>query len=263
MDYPEQKTEKSIQSVARAIGIMQYIANHGNSVSLTAISKGMDLSKSTVYGLISTLEQAGYVFQDQTTGLYSLGLKLFELGQVVYASMDLRSIAMPFLYQIGKKHEETVHLAILSTGEVVYIEKVDSPHSIRIASNIGGRNPAHCTGVGKVLLAGLGEKELERVVAQKGLRRFTENTITDLSELKRQLELIRLRGYAVDDEEIEVGLRCVAAPIKNHRGETIAAISISGPTGRMADIRFDELTGDIMDVANQISLRFGYHRTFG
>ena len=263
MDDQEQnvKAKKTIQSVTRALGIMQYISNHGNVISLTAISKGMNLSKSTVHGLISTLEQTGYVFQDQTTGLYSLGLKLFELGQVVYASMDLRSIAMPFLLEIGKKYEETVHLAVLSAGEVVYIEKVDSTHSIRIISYIGGRNPAHCTGVGKVMLAGLSEKELERVVLQIGLQRFTEKTITDLSELKQQLELIRIRGYAVDDEEIEVGLRCVAAPIKDYKGETIAAVSISGPMGRMADIRFNEVTKDIVDTDDQISLRLGYNPT--
>ena len=138
MDNQEQngKAKKTIQSVTRAIGIMQYIANHGNTISLTAISKGTNLSKSTVHGLISTLEQSGYVSQDQTTGLYSLGLKLFELGQIVYESMDLRSIVMPFLLEIGKKYEETVHLAVLSTGEVVYIEKVDSTHSIRIISTV-------------------------------------------------------------------------------------------------------------------------------
>lgn len=248
---------KSIQSVARALTIMQYIASNGNSVSLSAISKGMDLSKSTVHGLISTLEQMGYISQNQSTGAYSLGMKLFDLGNVVYASMDLRAIAEPVLYELGKRHDETVHLAVLSDDEVVYIDKVGSSHSIGAISHVGGRNPAHCTGVGKVMLAGLSDKELERLIAHKGLRQFTKKTIIDPEQLKSHLKSIRQQGYALDEEEIEEGLCCVAAPVKNHKGETIAAVSVSGPMGRMTAERSD-LIRSIIKAAEQISGRLGY-----
>ena len=254
----EGKSPKSIQSVVRAIKIMQYIAESENAASLTAISKELDLSKSTVHGLIATLKQQGYVYQNQTTGLYKLGLKLFELGQVVYKDMDLRKIAKPHLYDLVRSYEETVHIAVLSDGEVVYIEKVDSPRSIRIHTNVGSKNPAHCTSVGKALLAGLSEKKFEQILSKTGLCRFTDKTIIDLLDLKKEMELIRRCGYATDDEEIEVGLRCVAAPIKNHQGEITAAISVAGPTARMTDERMAEIAKGVIKVANQISSEFGY-----
>jgi len=252
------KTGKSIQSVARALTIMQYIAGTGNSVSLSSISRGMELSKSTVHGLISTLEKMGFVTQNQITGAYSLGMKLFELGRVVYESMDLRTVALSVLHELGKEHDETVHLAVLSDGEVVYIDKVDSSRSIGAISHVGGRNPAHCTGVGKAILAGLSEGEISRLIANKGLRQFTKKTITDSDVLKSHLELIRQRGYALDEEEIEEGLCCVAAPIKDHIGDTIAAVSISGPKARMTPQRISSIVQSVVDAAKIISTRLGY-----
>lgn len=250
---------RMIQSVARAVSILEHLAAHRSGDGLTSISRGVQLSKSTTHSLISTMEQLGYVQQDQTTGRYSLGLKLFELGQAMHASMDLRTIAMPYLHALAKKYEETVHLAVLSKGEVVYIDKVDSPRSIRITSQIGGRNPAHCTGVGKILLAGLPEAEIGKAIGGRKLQKFTPNTIADLDKLRLHLEKVRADGYAQDEEEIELGLSCVAAPIKNHRGAVIAAISLSGPTGRMANNGTRaELIADVTDTAKMISTQFGY-----
>jgi DNA-binding IclR family transcriptional regulator len=245
-----------IQSVARAVSILEYLAAHKLGDGLTNISRGVGLSKSTTHSLISTLEQMGYVQQDQNSGKYSLGLKLFELGQAMHASMDLRTIAMPYLHALAKKYEETVHLAVLPKGEVVYIDKVDSPRSIRIASQIGGRNPAHCTGVGKVLLADLPEAELDKALRGRRLQRFTPNTIADPDKLKLHLDKVRADGYAQDEEEIEIGLSCVAAPVKNHRGVVIAAISLSGPSGRIGSLA--ELTEDVTETARMISAQFGY-----
>lgn len=254
----EEGKGKVIQSLARAANILEHLAVHKGGDGLSNISRGLGLSKSTTHSLITTLEKLGYVQQDQVTGKYALGLKLFELGQVVHASMDLRTIAMPHLHALAEKYQETVHLAVLSKGEVVYIDKVDSPRSIRIISQVGGRNPAHCTGVGKVLLAGLTEGELERVIREKKLQRFTANTITDPGELKTLLDQVRVDGYAQDQEEIEIGLSCVAAPVKNHSGTIIAAISLSGPTGRIANGSISELTVDIVEAARLISGQLGY-----
>lgn len=253
----EAKPGRKIQSVTRAVNILEYLAENGNSESLSNISRALGLSKSTVFTLISTCEQLGYVRQNQDTGKYSLGLKLFELGQVVHSSMDLRAIAMPFLRKLAGQHGETVHLAVLSGDEVVYIDKVDSPRSIGIVSRIGGRNPAYCTGVGKVLLSGLPEDQLDKLLEAKKLKRFTENTITAPGKLKRQLQQIKIQGYTVDREEIELGLFCVAAPIKNYLGTVIAAISLSGPAARMG-ANVAKITTDLRETAKRISREFAY-----
>jgi DNA-binding IclR family transcriptional regulator len=256
----ETEGPRLIQSVVRATSIMEYIAANSDCETLSSISRGIGLSKTTTYSLIRTLEQLGYVQQDQNTGKYSLGLKLFELGQVVHSRMDLRTIARPYLQELARKYEETVHLAVLSKGEVVYIDKVDGSRSIRIASQIGGRNPAYCTGVGKVLLAGLPAAEIEKVISTRKLERYTANTITEPSLLKEHLDKVRGCGYALDQEEIEVGLSCVAAPIKNHRGLVVAGISLSGPTHRMATSGVQQITGDLIETARLISSQLGYKR---
>ena len=146
----------------------------------------------------------------------------------------------------------------MSGNEVVYIEKVDSPRSVRIISHIGGRNPTYCTGVGKVLLAGLSDKEVEKIVASTGMEKFTSNTINTLGKLKECLTEVCKKGYAYDLEEIEIGLRCVAAPIKNHQGMTVAAISLSGPTNRIPDEILEQLSKDTVDAAYRISAKLGY-----
>jgi len=246
-----------IQSVTRALSILEFIsANH--MASLSSISKGVGLSKSTAHGLVATLEAMGYVQQDQETGKYSLGLKLFELGQAVLAKMDLRAIAMPHLVDLARRYKETAHLAIISGDEVVYIDKVDSPRSMRIASQVGGRNPAYCTGVGKILLAGLPDEELHKLLAKMKFKRFTPNTITDVTTLKAHLVKVRRDGFATDNEEFEVGLSCYAAPIKNHLGKVIAAISLSGPTIRLADGDQGQIVADVVNVAGMISAQLGF-----
>lgn len=251
---------KHIQSLTRAIDIIEFISRNGNSASLTQISQNLGLSKSTIHGLISTLEDFNYIYQDQSTGIYQLGIKLFEMGQVVYSSMDLRAIAHPILTELSQKYQETVHLALLSGSEVVYIEKVDSSRSIRIISEIGGRNPTYCTGVGKVLLSGLSDSEVEKIIETTGMKKLTPNTLDNLADLKANLAEIRQKGYANDLEEIEVGLRCVAAPIRNHLGVIIAAISLSGPTNRISDEMWPQFSQDIVDAGYRISVKLGYKK---
>ncbi|MDR3592013.1 MAG: IclR family transcriptional regulator [Negativicutes bacterium] len=255
---PEAEGFRMIQSVVRATSIMEYIAANCDCETLSSISRGIGLSKTTTYSLIRTLEQLGYVQQDQSTGKYSLGLKLFELGQVVHSRMDLRTIARPYLIELARKYEETVHLAVLSKGEVVYIDKVDGSRSIRIASQVGGRNPAYCTGVGKVLLAGLPAVELDKIISARKLERYTAKTIIEPGLLKEHLQEVRTKGYAMDQEEIEEGLHCVAAPIKNHRGVAVAGISLSGPTQRLATSGVQQITDDLIETARLISSQLGY-----
>lgn len=196
--------------------------------------------------------------QNPRTGKYSLGLKLFELGQAYMAHLDLREIALPYLRELSAGNQETIHIAVLSGEEVVYIDKVDGPLSIGIRSQIGGRNPAYCTGVGKVLLSGLSDDQIEAMYHDKVLKKYTENTMTDLSELMACLRTVRENGYALDMEEIEIGLRCVAAPLKDSTGTVIAAISLSGPASRLADTKVADIVANLLRTAMKISARLGY-----
>lgn len=250
-----------IQSVTRALNIVEFISTR-HIVGLSDISRAVGLHKSTTHELIKTLETMGYVRQETFSGKYTLGLKLFELGQIVLSKMDIRAIAMPYLLELVIKYEETVHLAILSHDEVVYIDKVDSPRSIRIVSKVGGRNPAYCTGVGKVLLAGMPDKDLQKTLSKIKFQQFTPKTITDVQLLKKHLQKVRNAGFATDDQELEAGLSCCAAPIRNHLGNVIAAISLSGPTDRMADRDAGQLAADVVNSARLISGQFGFSGRF-
>jgi len=251
---------KQIQSIARAVIILEHLSLNGNEDSLSNISRTIGLSKSTTYSLIATLEQLGLVQQDQVSARYSLGMKLFEWGQVVHSSMDLRKIAVPQMQELVAKYGETAHLGVLSQGEVVYIDKVDGQHSMLIASRIGGRNPIHCTGVGKILVAELPAAEIDKILSEKKLTKFTEKTITDPGVLKQHLCKVREMGYAVDEEEFEKSLSCVAAPIRNHRKEVVASVSLSGPTQRMNTEKLDRIIADVVSTANLISAQLGYKK---
>ncbi|MBP2640797.1 MAG: kdgR 1 [Firmicutes bacterium] len=249
--------ERHIQSVFRALKIMECVAENDNVISLTEVSQKMGLSKSTAHGLIATLEKYGYLQQDPVTGKYSLGLKTFELGQAYAANLDLREIALPDLRELSILYQETAHLAVLSGDDVVYIDKVDeSRSSIGIRTRIGGRNPAYCTGVGKVLLSGLSENKVTEMYAGKQFQKFTKNTVSDTNALLEQLRRIREMGYALDMEEIEPDLQCVAAPIKDNQGTVIAAISLSGPANRFHNI--EQIAENVAKAAMQISGRLGY-----
>lgn len=256
MDKEANEGKRHIQSVFRALKILECVAGRGNSVGLTDISKEMGLSKSTAHGLIATLEQYGYMKQDGITGKYSLGLKVFEIGQAYVSNLDLREIALPDLRELSLRYQETAHLAVLSGEDVVYIDKFDGSRSIGIRSRIGGRNPAYCTGVGKALLSGLSDIQIQDMYQGKTLERYTENTVVELVPLLEQIRQVRKVGYAFDAEEIEMGLQCIAAPIKDSKGVIIAAISLSGPCSRLPDM--NDIATDVAKTAMQISMRMGY-----
>jgi DNA-binding IclR family transcriptional regulator len=188
-----------------------------------------------------------------------------ELGNLLLNQLDLRKEAEPFLKDLAERTKETVHMVILDRYEVVYIDKVETDQhtsGLRMASRVGLRYPAHSCAVGKVLLADFSEEVLNNFVKEKGLPKRTENTITNFTQLKEHLNLVRGQGYAIDDEENEKGIRCVAAPIRNEAGKAIAAVSISGPafqvTKKMAQER---LKKEVMETALKISQRLGFRQS--
>jgi IclR family KDG regulon transcriptional repressor len=251
-----------VQTLERASFILDILGQSPQGISIKDLSDKMHLPKGTTHRLLSSLSYFGYVRQDQNTKNYFLGFKLVELGNMLLGQLDLRKEAELFLRNLAQRTKETVHLVILDGNEIVYLDKLETePHTggLRMASRVGSRNPAHSCAVGKALMAYLPPEALARIVEEKGLPKRTGNTITDYNQLKEHMTLVRKQGYAVDDEENERGIRCVAAPIFNEAGKTVAAISVSGPAFRVTKKSVQEkLKKEVMETALRISQRLGF-----
>lgn len=250
--------ERLIQSIERAADVLELFLVSNPELSVKEISEKLNLSKSTVHGIIKTLEERGYLQQNPVDLKYKLGIKLFELGNFVGNHLDIGKIARPIIRNLVVELNETVHLVMLQRDEVIYIDKIEGPRALTIYSHIGKRAPVHCTGVGKVILAYQGEKEIDRILSSVVLESYTEYTMTNITNIKNHLKLIREKGYAIDDEEIELGLKCIAAPIFNHQGNVIASISCAAPKMRFDDERIPEVIERIQKASSEISKCLGY-----
>ncbi len=247
-----------VKSVDRALSIIQFISKEKEGLGVTELSSLLDINKSSVFKLLSTLVKHGFIEQDVETKKYRLGYKYLELSSILLESIDLRSEAKSFLKELEQLTNEVVHLVVYDQGEIVYIEKLEGNETLRTHSKIGRRAPIHCTSVGKVILAHLPEREMLALLDKYGLPQHTEHTIIDRDLFLEELKKVKDRGFAVEMEENEVGISCIAAPIFDHRGMIIAAVSISGPTIRMTNERLDELKQVITKIGEQISRRLGY-----
>jgi DNA-binding IclR family transcriptional regulator len=185
-------------------------------------------------------------------------MRLFELGSRAVARVDVRERAEPFLRRLVVETGETAHIALLSGGEMLSVINVESRKKLRTPTTVGGRTPVHCTAVGKAVLAYLPDHELELLLARLRFERFTRRTITTRRALRAELDRVRALGYAVDNEEIEEGLRCVGAPIRDSAGRVAAAISVAGPVFRMTDERLPELSRSVVEAARDLSADLGY-----
>jgi DNA-binding IclR family transcriptional regulator len=249
---------KTVQAVDRTLAILDALGKVGTPMTLTALSAELRLNISTVHRLLSTLIVWGFVEQERETGKYKLGIKAFEIGNAVFKNLDLFKVAKPILKELVEKFNETVNLAVLDGREVVYINQVESKNMIKMLAKPGSRGPAYCTGSGKVLLSKLSNKEIDRIFAKYNFARFTENTVGSIDELKTVLEEVRQRGYAIDREEIEVGVRCAAVPVYNLNGSLIAALSLSGPGSRLSyEYLIETVVPDLMVSAKKISKNLG------
>lgn len=249
-----------IQSVDRALRMLELFSSQNRELGVTEISKLLGVHKSTAFSIIGTLKNRGFLRQNFENSKYSLGLRILELGNTLEQSMEIRAIAKPEVEKMVNEYKETVHLVVAERGEVVYIDKIESPSAIQILSHVGKRNPMHATGVGKCLLAYLNDDEAEKILSKK-LKKYTDNTITDYERLKDELLKIRDRGYSIDDEEMEMGLKCIAAPIRDRSGVVVAAISLSGPSMRLGKERVNELIEPVKQTALNISRELGYNIT--
>jgi DNA-binding IclR family transcriptional regulator len=246
-----------LSSVANSIRLTKAFSEHENEMGISALATRLGLAKSTVHRLASTLVEYDILEQNRETGKYRLGLALFELGALVRRNMDTASQAQGEIHALAEATGETIQLAILDHLSVLYIRVRESRQAVRMSSGLGSRAPAHCTSVGKVLLAHQPAEVVDQVIAN-GLKRYTQNTIVDGEVLRQELATIRARGYALDDEEIEEGLRCVAAPIRDHGGQVISAISVAAPVQRMSKKTVQGTIPSVVAAANAISRRLGY-----
>lgn len=267
MESAEQAMEKrrsgSVQSVERSLAILEALAARREPMTLKEVGAFCGLKLSTTHRLLATLVMKGFASQDVVTGKYRLGIKTFQIGNAALYSLDLRSMVRPHLIKLVEESQETANLAVLERTnnglELVYIDQFESPRMIRTSAMIGGQVPVHSTGSGKILLAFLEERELTSLLKNCQLTPFTPNTITDKAELIEELNRTRQNGYALDLEETENGVVCVAAPICNHADQVIAAISISGPVSRMIP-PCDAAIEVVMNTARRISQGLGAGR---
>jgi len=246
-----------VTAVVRAAAILRAFTHERPTLHFSEIADAVALPKSTTHRLLSTLIDVGFMEQRQD-GTYALGIGLFEVGSLAFANVNLRAVAQPFVRQLMDETEETVHVGVLDAFAVVSLEQASSPHSLRAEVYVGKRAPLHCTAVGKAILAYLDDPVWLGRFGTRTLERHTEVTIVDHGELRSELAAIRRRGYAIDNEEHEVGVRCVGAPIRDASGAVVGSLSISGPSARVTPDAVDGLSRRLLQVTGQISSLLGY-----
>jgi DNA-binding IclR family transcriptional regulator len=247
-----------VQSVDRTLTILEVLSDYSDGLGITEISDLVSLHKSTVHRLLSTLIYKGYVVQEYETSKYKITFKLFELGSKKVHKLDLLKISRPYTKMLMESVNEVVHLIIREETDIVYIDKVEANNTISMASRIGKRNPMYCTATGKAILAFLPEDEILKVWNSSKIVKLTKNTNTDFILFKKELQTIKDNRFALDDEENEIGVKCVGAPIFDMNGDVVAAISVTGPVTRITDDKIDFISKEVIHCTNLISKEMGY-----
>lgn len=253
----QKETPYRIQVLDRTFAIFDVLMDSGKDVGIGDLTLKLKLSKSTVHRILMNLESNRYVERAGPEGKYRLGPRLFELGTKALATLDLRDEVRPCLEHLVAGTGETAHFGVLRDGEVTSLFNVQTKRSLGTASTVGRRIPVYCTSLGKAILAFLPRNQMEAIIEGCHFRAHTEHTITRPSLLVAELDRIRKRGYAIDDEEFEIGLRCIGAAVKNHHGDVIGALSIAGPAVRVSKKRVPELARLVVKAAKELSGRLG------
>lgn len=253
---------KRLSSVAAAIALLKVFTEDEYELGISSLSQRLKLAKSTIHRLAMTLVSEGLLEQNPENERYRLGIALFGLGALVRRRMNVSSEARPWLFQLREKTGETVHLAILDGSDIVYVYNLESPHAIRMRSDIGVRKPAFCTAEGLAMLAFQPQSMIDRIIAE-GLSARTPKTNTTPTALRRALHNVRDAGFALEDEQSETGMRSVAAPVRNNAGEVVAAIGVAGPSQRLTDDVIAQFIPEVVETAETVSERIGYRMTRG
>lgn len=247
-----------VKTVVRTVALLECLSRGNESgASLAALSRASNLNEATALRYLMTLVRLGLAERIEATGHYRLGLQVYLLGERALGEIDPRRVALPFMEELRRRHGETVNLGVLRDKGVVLIEVLEGTHSIKKGASIGETDQLHSTGLGKATLAYLPVELRRSMLRETGLRRFTANTLTTLRALESDLEGVRARKYAMDREETELGLNCVAAPIFDRRGMPSFALSVSGPASRMSDKVMASIGRGLVEVARQMSRRLG------
>jgi len=247
------KQTKSNLSVRKALSIINLLADHEDFMSLTEISSALGLTMSTTHHIIVSLKLDRFVDQNPETKKYGIGLRLYEIGLSNNYYRKLAETAGPFLEKMSTETGESSNLAVLIEGQITYIAQRESYRMMKTFVRLGSRSPVHCTGVGKVLISQYARKDIEKIIVKQGLKKYTARTIGTLEELYAELDLVKKQGYAVDQEEREEGVICIAAPVYNSSQKIVASISISGPAGRINAMNFSEIINLLGRYAQAIS----------
>ncbi|TFB09232.1 IclR family transcriptional regulator [Candidatus Atribacteria bacterium MT.SAG.1] len=253
IDNHENKFKYPIHSVENAFSLLETLADNGFELGIAELCKKIALPKGTVHRLLGTLKNLGYIEQNPQNRKYYLTIKVFKLGTAVTDRVGLVQI-IPHMKKLSRKFNETVNLAILDRDEIIYLYSMGSDNTLKLDLKIGSNQPAYCAAVGKVLLAYLSERELDGYLQRVILKSYTSHTITSKEYLKKDLKLIKERGYSFVNEEYMVGISCVAVPIKNQQGKVCAGLSFSIPTVRMDKEKLPQLIDSLISTAKKITI---------
>jgi len=236
VDSENEPRTQSVPALERGLLILEHLAKSRRGVTLSQLTQKLQLPRSTCHALLLTFRRCGYIQPDEETGRYRLGFRLYALANMALSGIGVRDHAAPLLYRLMQETGLTVHLAILEDGEAILIDRIEPPGAPKVATWIGRRMGLHCTAVGKALIAHIPAEKLDELIRKQGLLRHNENTISSMTRLRQACEEVQRLGYAVDDEEEEIGVRCIGAPVFNDKGEVVAAISISGAKAHLEDL---------------------------
>ena len=257
----EETGKNPIQVAERLFQVIERLAENG-PMGIMDLSAELGFHKSTTHRLVTSLQYMGYIRQDEESLKYALSLKFLEIGSKILEQTNMASLIHPSLKKLSEQTGETVHLVRREGTEAVYIDKVESTvSSIRMVSRVGSRIPLYCSGVGKAIMATLPDEEVKKIWNESIIEKKTDKTITDFSQMQEVLEEVRQNGYALDDEENEKGVRCIAACLHGYQKEVKYAFSISGPTSRMTRERVKELAVDVKKVQEELSRELGYYKS--
>lgn len=249
----------AIKSLVKTLRLLKLFSPQHSVWTAEDMVSSLKYHKSSVQRILATLEKEGFLARvAPRRSEYRLGPEMLFLGNVADLSLDLRSVARPAMTSLVERVQETSYLCVADQNQCLYIEKVECSQPIRIINQVGQRNPMHCTGVGKVLMSGMTDEDVDLLIKTRGLKSHTLHTTTDPKRLKRELEAVRRRGIALDNEELDLGVKCVAAPIKDRTGTVVAAISLSGPAQRFTPAAIRRFEKEIKQAATEISRTLGF-----
>ncbi|GMQ64459.1 IclR family transcriptional regulator [Vallitalea maricola] len=250
--------KSTLQTVDRALTILEILSQEVNGLTAKEIENKIELNKSTIHRLLMTLLNKGFIEKNEQTNRYIIGLKMVELSSIRLNNIELKTEALPYLREMSYKLNQPVQLATYLDGDAVFIEKIEPIHSIRMYSQIGKRIPIYCSSVGKALLLQWSNEKILKLLEDIEFTSFTPTTLLDHEKIIQEIEEARIEGFAIDNQEHEIGIYCIASPIYDYRGEIIAAVSTAGTNKEFLENKDAEIIHEVKNTAEKISKRMGY-----